>query len=44
LLEERKVSNLLIELTSGPFALRSNLGLGYGQIRISFGAGDSELG
>jgi len=44
LLEERKDSNLLIELTSGPFALRSNLGLGYDQIRISFGAGDSELG
>ena len=39
MLDERKDSNSLIELTSGPFVLRSDLGLGYDQIRISFGAG-----
>jgi len=38
-LDERKDSNSLIELTSEPFVLRSDLGLGYDQIKISFGAG-----
>ena len=39
MLGERKDSNSLIELTTGPFVLRSDLGLGYDQIKISFGAG-----
>lgn len=41
MLEERKDSNSLIELTSGPFALHSDLGYGYDQIRIIFGAGNT---